>query len=787
MTTASSSSLITPPPGDLSVRLISDLLGPDWYAFGSQSGAAIAANAGTGAGTLLGQMFSTIDLALLAFVGTMLMYQIVIGSMATAQEGQFLGRKYNSFWAPLRAPTAFSLLLPLPWLKGFSILQATLLVGVYWGIGTADAVWNVFVDYVPAHAGVVVSPPGESPAGGAVAITVLRMNTIAAYLENRVGMKVVPAWEWTGTDTYGRWVYGFKTGGGDAIDNDLGAVSFACGQAPAAPPPDLIHVAAITRVVAAMNAPNPKTKQSPVKDSALCKAERENLSVLINSMNKLGAKVVSQTAAKPKILTVGDFVGPLNAYESGMTDLLKQAQDQENRALKSSIQAFSNQAKSLGWASSAFYFWTLTNIAQQSQQMMDGLTPSVTAPDMKAVENMSGAAEFSGGEVGTYMTILNGYQKVLETPDVKALEASAGQSQAGACGLMHPFNCLESKLSGFLASFPAVLTGGNPLAALAALGHEIITTGVWLSLILTGGMAAAALAGAVAGGVAGIETGPGALVTAVAGALGGAVAKGIIGAAAGVLGPVAAAMIIEGAMLAYVVPAMPAIMMTMAIIGWMLLVVELMVAAPLFAAAHVFADGDGIAGSAARRAYGLAASIVMRPVLLTFGFVFAFLLLSVGLWLLGESLQVFVYSLTGGSVGPIGFVALLAVILTATLATVNLAMQAITNLAKKVPQWIGWGTGDDSLGVDSAAQGAITQAKTSQIGPAAVAGGVAATIAAGGRNTLSSASRDAGRRRLSAGTENAGDQTSPPDGSVSGGKADLQPNESINTENRNHD
>jgi len=59
----------------------------------------------------------------------------------------------------------------------------------------------------------------------------------------------------------------------------------------------------------------------------------------------------------------------------------------------------------------------------------------------------------------------------------------------------------------------------------------------------------------------------------------------------------------------------------MGVAGWLTLLVQSMVAAPLWAASHALPEGDGFAGERAKQGYMLLLNVAMRPILLVLGFV----------------------------------------------------------------------------------------------------------------------------------------------------------------------
>jgi conjugal transfer/type IV secretion protein DotA/TraY len=73
-------------------------------------------------------------------------------------------------------------------------------------------------------------------------------------------------------------------------------------------------------------------------------------------------------------------------------------------------------------------------------------------------------------------------------------------------------------------------------------------------------------------------------------------------------------------MLAYVLPFMPFIYFTFAIMGWLKAIFEALVAMPLWALSHITRiDGQGLPGPAATNGYFLLLEIFLRPILILFG------------------------------------------------------------------------------------------------------------------------------------------------------------------------
>ncbi len=74
-----------------------------------------------------------------------------------------------------------------------------------------------------------------------------------------------------------------------------------------------------------------------------------------------------------------------------------------------------------------------------------------------------------------------------------------------------------------------------------------------------------------------------------------------------------------GFLLGYVLPLVPFMYFFFAVARWVKSIFEAMVAAPLWALAHLSIDGDGIPGQAASQGYFLVLEIFLRPILTIFG------------------------------------------------------------------------------------------------------------------------------------------------------------------------
>ena len=98
-----------------------------------------------------------------------------------------------------------------------------------------------------------------------------------------------------------------------------------------------------------------------------------------------------------------------------------------------------------------------------------------------------------------------------------------------------------------------------------------------------------------------------------------------------------------GAMLLYFLPMLPFIRFFFAVVLWLLLIFEAVVAAPLFALAHLDPYGDGMMGPSAKKGYHFLLSLLLRPILTIFGLIAGALLFAVCIIFLNKMFLIAAY------------------------------------------------------------------------------------------------------------------------------------------------
>lgn len=220
----------------------------------------------------------------------------------------------------------------------------------------------------------------------------------------------------------------------------------------------------------------------------------------------------------------------------------------------------------------------------------------------------------------------------------------------------------------------------NPLAELASFGYRNTLTG--LSIV---GWAAA---GSVLGGV--VETVadlPG--VSKIAGKALGAAGK-IMAALAGLAMFVGGIFVAAGLTLGFVLPLIPFMKFFYNVLTWLLIVLEAVVAAPLFALSHLSPYGEGMPGQAAK-GYMLLFSLFLRPTMLVVGLIAGFLFFFLAINLLNATFSVAVMGtgLMGGTLLVLAKIVFVVLYCITAYVCANKCFQTISFFPDRVMEWFG--------------------------------------------------------------------------------------------------
>lgn len=220
----------------------------------------------------------------------------------------------------------------------------------------------------------------------------------------------------------------------------------------------------------------------------------------------------------------------------------------------------------------------------------------------------------------------------------------------------------------------------NHMSQMKSFGDTLVVTGETFMATIS---ATAAVAGAAEAGSASVP-----FLGAITGVLGGGM-KGVIEFLTPMLTILMLGLFGFGLSLSIYAPMIPFITWVASVVNWFVLLIEAVLAAPIWAVAHIHPDGDDAVGRGGQ-GYMMILSLIMRPALMLFGLVTAMLLTQPVTGLVNAGFMSAVSGVQADSMTGIfsflGYVTVYVILMTTVLHTV---FSLIHWIPDNVPRWIG--------------------------------------------------------------------------------------------------
>lgn len=208
----------------------------------------------------------------------------------------------------------------------------------------------------------------------------------------------------------------------------------------------------------------------------------------------------------------------------------------------------------------------------------------------------------------------------------------------------------------------------DPMARITAGGHSIVSG----ALVAFG-------VGAVSSGVSLIK--------------GDSTIGNIAGGIASIAFAIATIGLFAGVMLAYVLPIMPFVYFTFAVMGWILEIFEAVVAMPLWALAHLRIDGEGMPGDAAIQGYQLLLMIIIRPALIVMGLIGGYVIFGAAMYyfttLFNSAVSITRDELIGGETRFMGVLVYTVIYVFLAYNIALMCFKMIDDVPKGMLRWMG--------------------------------------------------------------------------------------------------
>lgn len=639
--------------------------------------------------SIIGALSEILNAGMLIFTGLIVGYTFITGVLNSAHEGNPLGKMYSTMWVPLR--TVVALALVLPFAGGYSTMQ----IGVLWvaghGIGLANSGWNKALDYMSASGTLYpaqvttdfekiaaqilesrVCMHGINTADRHVnieekpieivdnnAVTNIKSSAVAEEFQMPVQHRVMQRYDsryslvGAGIAYGSAWLAGFPNG----VPRNYG--SNPCGSIE-------LEFSEIDESMAIEN---------DVRDfqSAIIAAHADLDEDLDPLARAIVLKAVDDAAPDPDPLAFNDAV---QTYKTAYMKAVNNAMSAIATTRLSKwdggnpdVAGTSLGARDAGWITAGAWYWDFQRINAETQKMVS-VKPELKTPTADALEN---------DDYQSFVDALNNYRVNMTVPDsngnmVTALERSSYADDN---------NGLKVTLYATQKALDAALADPDPLSGMANIGHSIITAFEAAYLASVPLRIAAQTADDVAEGVGGLAGGARTVTSPVLSLL----------EEAGKLFMFAGLLLLPLAlMLAFYLPATPMILWIMGVAGWFVLVIEAVIAAPIWAVSHAMPEGQGFVGQRALAGYMVILSLFLRPILMLFGFFAAMLLIIVMGKVVGILFLPAMSSMIGDTLSGIVTLAAMLAIFTAVMVQIaHRAFGLIHEVPDKVLRYIGGG------------------------------------------------------------------------------------------------
>lgn len=656
---------LMPPPSD---RSVSDFLGT---MFGEL--VRMAGGTATG-GDAFGPIVAQFNEAVLLLGAILLAYTLVAGTMQTAHDGEVLGKKWSSMWLPLRTALGIAAIVPI---KGYCMAQVVVMWLTLQGVGIADSVWSAYAQTATVNEAITVQQTSKQAAQVARTRLEQRMCMMTLNSENQRAQSEAAARGETNFIVEANGVVGEKVIGDAGITTaGAGYSDGVCGSYKF-PASTLVgnFGGSYDKAVFGDNA------TAKAASEAMRTAHASALNALTGELDAIARELYLSTFRASGM----DFGKAYSTAVANYDKALAQAAKNVSGMASARNEVAQNAAKD-GWMMAGAWYMKFAMLQEQAHNAVNQF-PEVSPPNLADVSpTEKDAVKAYQDRLRLALGGLTDEKFGVQTQ--YASDKAAREGGFSMAALMHRLFS-TGDISAWLTN-GTFDTSRNPVLWAQDLGHLMLNT-VWGGFL--GALAVITPLGTKVLGN-GLDLGPSVML------------------ALPVIAPLALMGLGFGAMAAYYLPLAPFILFFGAFIGWLILVVEAIIAAPLWAAMHLAPDGDGVAGQGGQ-GYMLVMSLVLRPVLMILGLV-ASMVLVYPIGTLFNQVFAAVFGMTNGNnlVGVFGLFALFSIYTMTMVAMIHKTFSLIHFLPDTILRWAGGGSdtvlGSNASELEHGARGGTT-------------------------------------------------------------------------------
>ncbi|EEL2248746.1 DotA/TraY family protein [Salmonella enterica] len=525
--------------------------------------------------------------ATLMVAGLIFFYNTVVGTVATAHDGQMLGKKWSSMMMPIRLALSVAFMLPAG-TGGYSVVNSVInWVGIQ-GSGLADTIWAAYVptamkgnSYVPPQTNDKIKDLLKNAVQSAVCVAKVnyKINKIATegndipefralYKNTTFGYK-----SFTKADNDGRRIVGYNWGNISQPNSEFPAYT--------------ADVCGTTQIV--FDTPNfdPGTNTTSLVDlknlaAAMQNVQIKQMDMLVQEAYKIGYKIVDLKYSKEQALA--DMIRVSDQYSAALKEA---ATVQFNKV---SLTQGVIMAQKDGWMGAGSWALKINNTVSSANSVVNNL------PRSQFGESDIGNNYLSFWDRGIFVATGQSaamFEEALKK-DPESPKSRIGSNDSYSQQVINMFVSTNQDMNNAKIDFYS----SNPMVVFSSMGSNFLD----MANIAAGTATAASVVSAIpfAGNI----------VTTLAAAFGTAFSLMFW------------AVIIPGLYLSYYVQMIPFFMFSIAVVMWFVLMSEALFASQLWMMMFTTATGDDFVGEQ-KPGLNLIFSLFMRPALYIIGLIIA--------------------------------------------------------------------------------------------------------------------------------------------------------------------
>jgi len=606
--------------------------------------------------TALESVFQAFNSILCAVGAAWLAYHLIGATIQTAHYGKVLGPKGHTTIAPMRVMTGIGLLTPA--IKGMCMAQILALYVAVWGGNFASVAWGLYASSLTAPQ--LVAP--ALPATTTLTNQILELETCYAFQHemavgvfqvggSAVGAMIsnVPA-SWPSAQAGTNVVDNVSLSVGNAINAVTAAISGSSYSASSSSHRvnvtwDYGACGRLEGVFAFGGGDSAVVAFDKARMAAIDQARaiwRDAVTPIAATLETTsGDRYTAATYTAALTKAVSAALSVKSTLNTGFTNAANTLINTENGGT-GSASSFATAASKYGWVTAGTYFMTAANLQSAASYLASQI------PTQQAVEERTAhPAGFDPTrlDVGTvnYLADLDSALSATETtwketdaiPDLTKSVLTGNvnnKSSSGASGILSIVGKqIETISQNYLSGTQSIGVSDSPIVEMSKFGNDIIN--MIYGLLFAGGLISLAT-----GGIAGVAT----------------AAASVASGGFAIVGALVGGLFLIGVEHAYVLPMLVYVGFLFSVIQCLLIVVEAVIATPVWALMHIRFDGDDFVAQHQAAGYSILFNLFLRPVITVMSLMLSVGVMSAGIWLLNHTFIAATIGATGGGMGVTG-------------------------------------------------------------------------------------------------------------------------------------